>query len=74
MDMQSIQRPAKLQTKYKKRDQVKLNQVSVNNDKNCQSPMLIKSVCSDKNCQEYQNISMQPMKPPMDVQLPKPAV
>ena len=31
-------------------------------------------VCSDKNCQEMQNINMWPVKPSMDMLLPKPAV
>ena len=34
----------------------------------------VKSMCSDMNCQETQNINMQPVKPPMDMWLPKPAV
>ena len=37
-------------------------------DKNCQSTKFIKSVCSYKNCQ------LQPVKPPMDMWLPKPAI
>ena len=44
--MWSMSRPAKQQSDYKKKDQMKFNQVSMN-DKNCQS-----NVCSDKNFQE----------------------
>ena len=59
---------------YKKWDQVKLNQVSMNNNKNCQSPKFIKYVCSDKSCQENQDIIMQLVKPSIDMHLPKPAI
>ena len=34
----------------------------------------VKSVCFDKNCQENQNINMWPVKPAMNMQLPKPAI
>ena len=51
-------RPAKLQPRYKKKDQVKFNQVSMNDDKNCQS-----NVCSDKNCQDTK--FMQPVQQAM---------
>ena len=50
MDMWSMSRPTNLQSKYKKKDQLKLNQVSMNDDKNCWSPKFIQFVCSDKNC------------------------
>ena len=49
IDMQSILRPAKLQSSYKKKDQVKFNQVSIKDDLKSQS-----SMCSDMNCQENQ--------------------
>ena len=44
---------------------------------NCQSTRCykkkdqVKSLFSDKNCQETQNINIQPVKPSMDIQLPK---
>ena len=62
MDMWSIPRPAKLQSSYKKKDQVKFNQVSMKDDLTSQYP-----VCSDKNCPENQNINMWPVKPEMDM-------
>ena len=34
----------------------------------------VKSMCSDKNCQETQSINVWPVKPSMDMWLPKPAV
>ena len=51
--MESKPRLAKLQSNYKKKDQVKFYQVSMNDDNNCQSP-----VCSDINCQETQDVHM----------------
>ena len=68
-------RPAKPQSKYKKKDQVKLYQVSIN-DKNCQSPKFFKSMCSDKNCQDEQCLNMQPVKSEKSsiMQLLKPAI
>ena len=48
---------------------MKFNQVSMNDDKNCQS-----RVCSDKKYQETQSINMWPVKPSMDMWLPKTAV
>ena len=48
---------------------MKFNQVSINDDKNCQP-----TVCSDKKCQETQSINMWPVKPSMHMQLLKPAV
>ena len=35
---------------------------------------LVESICFDKNCQDDQSIYMQPVKPPMDMWLPKPVV
>ena len=43
-------------------------------DKNCQSTKYNESVCSVKKCKENQTINMQPLKPPMNMWLPKPAV
>ena len=43
--MQLVPRPAMLQSNYKKKDQVKDYQISMNVDKNCQS-----TVCFDMNC------------------------
>ena len=74
MDIQSIPRRAKLQSKCNKRDQVKLNEVSMNDNNNCQSPKFIKYVCSDKTCQVDQCVNMWPMKLEMDMWLPKPAI
>ena len=45
-------------------------------DKNCDVSMRpVKSkVCSDKDCQENENVNIQPMKPQMVMQLPKPTI
>ena len=69
MDMQSILRPAKLQSSYKKKDQVKFIQVSMKDDLKSQSLM-----CSDKHCQENQNINMWSVKSQMDMQSKEPAM
>ena len=55
--MQSKPRPAKLQSDYKKKDHVNCNQISMNDDKTCQS-----IVCPDTNCQETPNIHIWPVK------------
>ena len=70
IDMQPVTKPAKVQSKYKKKDQVKFNQVSMSDDMNCQVNM--NPVCSDKKCQD--TMFLQTVKPKMDIQLPKPAV
>ena len=38
------------------------------------NPVKQGSMCSDKNCQENRSINMQPVKPSIDMWLPKPAV
>ena len=53
INMQSILRPAKLQSSYKRKDQVKFNQASMKDDLKSQS-----SMCSDKNC-HYSNQQLQ---------------
>ena len=74
IDVQSMPRTAKLQSSYKKKDQMKY----VCDDRNCQSTKLYKIsecddfkrkslMCSDKNCQE--NINMQSVMPQMDMQI-----
>ena len=59
---------AKLQSKYKKKGQVKFNQVTMNDDQKCQS-----TVCSDKNCQDNKCVNMWLVKPEMHMQLMDPA-
>ena len=73
-DMWSIPRPAKPQSKYKKKDQVKANQVSMSDDKNCKLPKFIKSVSSDTNCKDNRNGNMWPVKLQMDMQSKEPAM
>ena len=60
-------KPAKLQSSYKKKDQVNLNQVSMKD-----YPKSKSSMYSDKNCKE--NINMWPEMSEMNMWLPKPAI
>ena len=74
--MWSVPRPAKSQSKYKKKEQVNFHQMD--DDKSCQSTKFIKpvyedqkcqsTVCFDKNCQ----VNMQQVMPEMNIQSKEP--
>ena len=73
--MQSVLRPAKSQSKHKKKNQVNFNQV--NDDKDCQSTRCYKKpeyTKCDKNCEDNKSVIMWPVKSVMDMQSKEPAM
>ena len=66
MDMQSVTRSSNMKSTRSK-------MLQSSNKQNVYEEETEKYVCSD-NCQENQNINMWPVKPAMNMQLPKPAI